>query len=180
MVVISLPCAMTARVKQDKTRLPSRCTVQAPQAPRSHPFFVPVSPSTSRNASSSVTRGSTTSRLLFPFTFRLISVHPGGASAFGGALLGTLPSVTATPRATGAATVKPAETAARRRMNSRREEPFSWSGSESAGSSILQSDLRCIILAILGWSLVLQAMTNADFLLTNVESRRFLLKPFNS
>src|ERR1700730_14306234 len=158
MVVVSLPCAMTARVKQDKTRLPSRCTVQAPHAPRSHPFFVPVSSNRPLNVSTSVTRGSTTSRSLFPFTFKLISVQPGGASAFGGVLFGTLSWVSAAARPKGAATVRPAEIAARRRMNSRREGPSLWSDSESAGGSILQSDLRCIILEILGWSLVLQAI----------------------
>jgi hypothetical protein len=40
-------------------RRPSTCTVQAPHSPRSQPFFVPVSASCSRKASSSVVRGST-------------------------------------------------------------------------------------------------------------------------
>ena len=66
----------------------------------------------------------------------------------GGGLFGRLSSVTATPRASGAATVKPAEIAAKRRMNWRREEPSSWFGSASAGSSISRSDLRCISLKV--------------------------------
>src|SRR5271165_3606839 len=53
-----LPSCMAASVMQDSTRRPSTCTVHAPHSPRSHPFFVPVSASSSRKASSSVMRGS--------------------------------------------------------------------------------------------------------------------------
>ena len=42
MVVIAFPCERTARVRHEFTRRPSTWTVQAPQAPRSQPFFVPV------------------------------------------------------------------------------------------------------------------------------------------
>ena len=58
-------------------------------------------------------------------------------------------SVTVAARPNGLATVKPAEIAARLRMNSRRDDPASRSGPESAAGSMEQSDLRCISLKIL-------------------------------
>ena len=71
-------------------------------------------------------------------------------------------SVTVVARPNGAATVKPAEIAARLRINCRREEPPSRSGPESAGGSILQSDLRCISLKIQSFEPRPKAMTNTD------------------
>jgi hypothetical protein len=61
---------------QDSTRLPSTSTVQAPHAPWSQPFFVPVSPSRSRSASSSVTRASTCSRSDLPL-IRMVTAITG-------------------------------------------------------------------------------------------------------
>lgn len=54
-----LPAQRTASVRQLRTRRPSTCTVQAPQAPWSQPFFVPVRSSRSRSTSSRLSRGST-------------------------------------------------------------------------------------------------------------------------
>ena len=51
----------TASVRQELMRRPFTKTVQAPHCPWSHPFFDPVSCNRSRNASSNVTRGSTSS-----------------------------------------------------------------------------------------------------------------------
>src|SRR5215813_5350637 len=59
MVVMRLPSCIAAKVMQDSPRRPSTCTVHVPHSSRSHPFFVPVSAGSSRNASSSVMRGST-------------------------------------------------------------------------------------------------------------------------
>src|SRR2546426_8894405 len=58
-VVIRFPSCIAAKVMQERTRRPSTCTVHAPHSPRSHAFFVPVKPSSSRNAVSNVVRGST-------------------------------------------------------------------------------------------------------------------------
>jgi len=53
-----LALAPNGSVRQDTTRRPSMCTVRAPQAPRSQPFFVPVRPARSRSASSNDVRSS--------------------------------------------------------------------------------------------------------------------------
>src|ERR1700736_3951354 len=72
-VVMFLPSCIATSVMQDKTRRPSMCTVQAPHSPRSHAFLVPVSPRFSRNASSSVVRGSTAIVRACPLTVRFIA-----------------------------------------------------------------------------------------------------------
>ena len=56
MVVISAPCAATARVRQELTRRPSMSTVQAPHWPWSQPFLLPVRSRCSRRRSSSEVR----------------------------------------------------------------------------------------------------------------------------
>src|SRR4030095_6147465 len=61
MVTTGWPSHAAASVRHDRTRWPSTMTVQAPHAPWSHPFLVPVRPSTSRRASSKVTRESSES-----------------------------------------------------------------------------------------------------------------------
>src|SRR5262249_26363194 len=67
-----------ARVRQELMRRPSRWTVQAPQEPRSQPFFVPVSSRFSRSALSKVVRGSIVSGWRLPFTSSLMSSISGG------------------------------------------------------------------------------------------------------
>ena len=57
-VVIALPRTSSANVMQLAMTSPSTQTVHAEQAPRSHPTFVPVSPSVSRSTSTSVVAGS--------------------------------------------------------------------------------------------------------------------------
>ena len=74
MVVIALPCAATASVRQDSTRRPSTCTVQAPHWPWSQPFLLPVSSSCSRRASSRTLRTSTAMRM-FPAIHLERDVH---------------------------------------------------------------------------------------------------------
>ena len=66
----SRPSHCAASVRHDTTRLPSSSTVHAPHAPWSQPFFVPVSPSWSRSASSSVTRASSSTSRGAPLTRR--------------------------------------------------------------------------------------------------------------
>src|SRR5581483_1405949 len=73
MVTIWASWCATARARQLVTRRPSSKTVQAPHCPWSQPFFVPVRPSRSRSASSSVVRVSITSGCVAPFTRRVIS-----------------------------------------------------------------------------------------------------------
>ena len=60
-VVMGLPGGLVGQHRQEQTVLPSRSTVQAPQAPRPQTTLVPVRPIRSRRASTSVTRGSTES-----------------------------------------------------------------------------------------------------------------------
>src|SRR5260370_27717269 len=55
MVVTSRPSHCAASIRHDTMRLPSSRTVQAPHAPWSQPFLVPVRPRWSRSASSRVT-----------------------------------------------------------------------------------------------------------------------------
>jgi hypothetical protein len=120
MVVIFLFCAIIARVKQDKTRAPSTCTVHAPHAPWSQPFLVPMSPNRSRKASSRVVRESIATFDTLPFTF---SVHSEGpprtCSGSASSLCFTL---SAEVRSSGTATDNPAEIAAKRPIKSRRDE----------------------------------------------------------
>src|SRR3989441_716521 len=66
-----LPSCIAARVMQERTLRPSTWTVHAPHSPRSHAFFVPVKPSSSRNASSNVVRGSTVMVRTRPLTVML-------------------------------------------------------------------------------------------------------------
>src|SRR6202040_347917 len=82
MVVISSPACITASVRQLLMRCPLTITVQAPHCPWSQPFFVPVNPRCSRNASSSVTRGSRSRAWRRPLTVSAtVSLCIGAASA---------------------------------------------------------------------------------------------------
>ena len=82
-VVTFLPSASWTSVRQEFTASPSRRTVQAPQAPRSHPTFVPVIPHESRSASASVVRGSNRPFVTVPFSVMLTgSPPPADVAAF--------------------------------------------------------------------------------------------------
>src|SRR5690348_2270428 len=90
-------------------------TVQAPQVARSQTFLEPVIDSRSRKASSSVTRGSSSSLWTFPFTRRVTGTAPGPtnpASEPGGAALATVPPTSRPPD-----TVTPAPFRKSRRVN---------------------------------------------------------------
>ena len=76
-VVTGLPTASSARTVQEGTGWSPSITVHAPQAPRSQPVLVPVSPRPSRSASTSVVRGSTLRRCGSPLTFSSMSTAPG-------------------------------------------------------------------------------------------------------
>jgi hypothetical protein len=120
-VVISLPSAVTASVRQETTRFPLTRTVHAPQDPRSQPFLVPVKCNLFRIASNKVTRGSRLSfsgRPLILNERSTVGTLPSfgkGPASFG--------SCKEAPRPTGAATVSPAESAANRPRNSLRDDP---------------------------------------------------------
>src|SRR6202162_4551337 len=72
MVRTSCPSAITARVVQDFTALPSRCTTQAPHCEVSQPTWVPVNRRFSRRNCTSNVRGSTLALTGLPFTIREI------------------------------------------------------------------------------------------------------------
>ncbi len=103
MVVTWRPCTRAASVRQDTTRSPSTCTVQAPQEPWLQPFLVPVIPAYSRRASSSEVRGSIVSGTALPFT---VSTTSSDGSAVTGTAAGTGGGATA-----GAATAGNGSTA---------------------------------------------------------------------
>src|SRR6201987_4626022 len=121
MVVISFPWAVTTNVKHDSTRLPSTWTVQAPQAPRSQPFFVPVKSKRSRRASSNVTRGSTFNLLGLPLTVKVISVRPASTPFAAESIRPSVCSLPFADPSIGLATVNPADMAASRLRNCLRE-----------------------------------------------------------
>src|SRR5690606_29795628 len=87
-VVMSRSAYCTASARHAAIRSPSTSTVQAPQAPWSHPFLVPVSPRCSRRASSRLTRGSRSRSSVVPFTRSFTGItapQQGNAvSVFGG------------------------------------------------------------------------------------------------
>src|SRR5262249_15926475 len=81
-VVTLAPSFMMASVRQELMRRPSTRTVHAPHWPWSHPFFVPVKPTYSRSASSSVVHGATSSLNGFPLMTNeivLVGGNPVGA-----------------------------------------------------------------------------------------------------
>ena len=135
-------CAITARVKQDKTRAPLTCTVQAPHAPWSHPFFVPINPKRSRKASKRVVRVSIVSLTFLPFTSKAQSRELFGLSP--GSTRSRRIASPAGERTKGTATVSPAEIAARRPIKSRLEETPDESRKEFEEGSVDESDLCSI------------------------------------
>src|SRR4051812_29768365 len=93
MVVTVLPATSDMLVWQERTALPSTCTVHAPHRPEPQPNFVPVSFRCSRTTQSSGVCGSTSTLAAFP-----LIVNPTGMSPSPMVLLlGTI--ITRTPRA---------------------------------------------------------------------------------
>src|SRR5215467_15051604 len=76
-VTICLPCASIASVVHEYTSRSSTSTVHAPHSPRSQTRLGPVISKFSRNASRSVTRGSSSALNVLPFTFNVTGVAPG-------------------------------------------------------------------------------------------------------
>src|SRR6185369_15906114 len=91
MVVTFLPAASDMLVWQERTALPSTCTVQAPHRPDPQPNLVPVSFRCSRTTHSSGVSGSTSTLAAFP-----LIVNPTGMSpspmvlSIGSIITGTL------------------------------------------------------------------------------------------
>jgi hypothetical protein len=84
MVVTSRPAALETGVMQERTAAPSRCTVQAPQAPTPQPNFVPVSWKVSRRTQSSGVSGSMSTMRARPFTRkRSFMGYPADLTRFG-------------------------------------------------------------------------------------------------
>src|SRR5207245_4252786 len=70
MVVTCLPTAALTGVTQERTALPSMCTVQAPHRAIPQPYLVPVRPTCSRIAHNRGVLGSTLTSLAFPLIVR--------------------------------------------------------------------------------------------------------------
>src|SRR5215470_1846625 len=86
MVVSSWPFACTASIRQERTGMPSSCTVQAPQTPCSQPTCVPARSNSWRRKSLSSIRPSTPPRRYsVPLTESAMSWRSGG---IGGPLIG--------------------------------------------------------------------------------------------
>src|SRR5467141_117712 len=73
MVVISLPAASATRLTQERIASPFRWTVQAPHCAMPQPYLVPVSESVSRSTQSRGVPGSTSTFIVLPLTFRVIT-----------------------------------------------------------------------------------------------------------
>src|SRR2546426_6458178 len=76
MVVIRLPTATLTGVTQERTALPSRCTVHAPHSATPQPYLVPVRPTCSRIAHSSGVPGSTLTSLVLPLIVKRAMALP--------------------------------------------------------------------------------------------------------
>src|SRR5881275_871349 len=74
MVVIFLPTARLACMKQDLVATPSRSTVHAPHWPMPQPYFVPVRPIESRSTHNSGVSGSASTEYWTPLTRRVNAI----------------------------------------------------------------------------------------------------------
>src|SRR5262245_49353523 len=72
MVVTFLSCTWETAIWQERTALPSTCTVQAPHRPEPHPNFVPVSFRCSRNTHNSGVSGSAVTLTALSLTVKAI------------------------------------------------------------------------------------------------------------
>src|ERR1044071_3952132 len=77
---------LTGRM-QERTGLPSMCTVQAPHCAKPQPYFEPVNPICSRRAQSRGVLGSTSMSLVTPLTFNRTMVGGSGKIELGCATL---------------------------------------------------------------------------------------------
>src|SRR6267154_4403216 len=73
-VVIAEVPMLSIGVIQERMATPSRCTVQAPQSAMPQPNFVPVMPSTSRNAHKRGVSPSTSTVRLTPLTLIVVAI----------------------------------------------------------------------------------------------------------
>src|SRR5450759_552057 len=71
-VMTFLRAAAETGVEQERTGLPSRCTVQAPQSATPQPNLVPVMPRVSRSTHRSGVSGLSPTEIFLPFTLREI------------------------------------------------------------------------------------------------------------
>src|ERR1051325_11282362 len=78
MVSTVLVAAAESGTWQERTALPSRCTVHAPHCPRPHPNFVPVNPIFSRSTQSQGVVGLASTLCCLPFTVRdiILTLQP--------------------------------------------------------------------------------------------------------
>src|SRR3989442_10720985 len=79
MVVTRFPAAAATGITQERTAVPSRCTVQAPHWAMPHPNFVPVRPRLSRSTHRSGVSGVTSTDWRLPLTVKTIGgmTHSG-------------------------------------------------------------------------------------------------------
>src|SRR5215467_11236941 len=76
MVVICLPSAALTGTTQERTALPSMCTVQAPHCAMPQPYLVPVRPTCSRIAHSRGVLGLTLTSMELPLIVKRIIACP--------------------------------------------------------------------------------------------------------
>src|SRR6266446_7766667 len=79
-VVICLPSAEATGSTQERTALPSRCTVQAPHIATPQPYLVPVRPTCSRIAQRRGVLGSTLTSSDLPLIVKRAMVFPPGVA----------------------------------------------------------------------------------------------------
>src|SRR5438552_2666012 len=76
MVVICLPTPALTGMTQERTALPSTCTVHAPHCATPHPYLVPVRPTSSRMAHSSGVLGLTLTSIDLPLIVKRAMALP--------------------------------------------------------------------------------------------------------
>src|ERR1700716_2246145 len=74
MVVTARPCTAPTGSMQERTGLPSTCTVQAPHCAMPQPNFVPVSPSMSRRTQSSGMSAGASKVFCSPLIVRVVAI----------------------------------------------------------------------------------------------------------
>jgi hypothetical protein len=73
-VVTDLPATDETGVMQERTGIPSRCTVHAPQSEAPHPYFVPVRFRVSRKVHNKLASDAVSTCTDFPLSLKLVFI----------------------------------------------------------------------------------------------------------